>query len=222
MKISNFFFSLICIVLFNPKSFAQKKHYLGISAGVSYQNQDWDYPASVNRETQFRTGLYLGLNNHSVFNKYLSWNSHIGYLQRGMREEWLVTSESNPTGNGETEWVDSRFDYLSSNMSIQVTWPYSPKFQVSLFAGPRFDAYIGYESEIDYGTIENNGINTYLFGAVYGLNQEFIFEKFKLRFELTAQPDFTKFASIENDQLGNTTVRNRGAVASLSFLYQLK
>lgn len=212
---------VLFLALISTLAQGQLFHNVGIKSGVSIANQE-----RTNKSNNFRykpdyhTGLYVGLYTEVFRKKVFSLALDLGYMQKGYQDDFAITDEFNPEGTGETKTVVSRFDFLSLSPTAKFRLQ-KKHFATYLFAGPRFDYYLGYYTNDQYDS-EPSDINAMTFGVSYGIGLEYLCDRLVFSVESQHQPDLTKLidspASINNSGLN---VINRAFAVTLGIKYIL-
>lgn len=200
---------------------AQFIHSTGIKGGVSISNQNWEYGNSMERNTDYRVGYYAGISAEMLRSKFFSLTADIGYIQKGMQEEWMITNENNPEGTGETRTMDSRFDYLSFSPAAKFFYPFGD-FAPYLVAGPRMDYYLGDKSDLGSPSTADE-FNNLTLGLSYGIGAEYQLNNIILLLEVQHQPDFTRFIDIDPSATNvGVSASNTALVVNLGIKYSLE
>ncbi|AEV32304.1 hypothetical protein Oweho_1304 [Owenweeksia hongkongensis DSM 17368] len=200
---------------------AQIFNTVGVKSGVSVANQDWNYKSNFKGlESEFRTGLYIGITTEILKAKYFSLIADLGYIQKGMQFDVELTSESNPDGTGEMKTIDNRYDFISFQPVAKFRLP-AKHIEPYLFAGPRTDFYVGFSTNDEFG-IELDDVPPVTFGASYGIGLDYTFSDVIITLEAQHQPDFTYLYNTKpSPQNGGLSIQNQAFLITLGVKYVL-
>ncbi|MEJ2545518.1 MAG: porin family protein [Calditrichaceae bacterium] len=96
--------------------------------------------------------------------------TEIGYTQKGMEDNFAVTSTGNPEGTGEFKTVTNRVDYLNLSLALKANYT-MPIVTPYLYAGPRIDFLI--MTDVDKGfKIVYDEYEKVVYGLKIGLGTE--------------------------------------------------
>jgi len=133
-------FTLMLIVLtLSSATHSQVLRGYGIKAGVTVADQDWHYPFNwdPDNRTGFNAGVFAEFLNHPFF----SVVTELNYVQKGMMQEVLITTEEYPEGTKYMTW-ENRIDYLNVSALAKLRLNYGI-VKPYLLAGPKIDFEIG-------------------------------------------------------------------------------
>jgi len=154
---------LIVLFVFQETN-AQILRDVGIKTGISISKQNWTYKSGeMTLEKDYRTGLNFALNLEWFNNDYITLITDIGYIQKGFKEEIMMTSIDNPE-SGPLKTFKTRFDYLYFSPQLKIRKEFN-KIIPYVFFGPRIDYQLSYKSDFDLSAIEKD-FEEIIFGLI--------------------------------------------------------
>jgi hypothetical protein len=170
MKRSIFLFLLCLFVIsFTYQSQAQLIKGYGLKIGLTSADQKLKY-SSFTGDTKRRIGFNVGGYVEWLDIPFFSVLTEVEYVQRGMGQEFTITTEDSPEGIGK-KTLYTRLDYISIPVLAKATLP-GTIISPYIVAGPRLDILLGYKSDENafndlYGKFKKN-----IFGGTVGLGAE--------------------------------------------------
>jgi len=176
---------------------------LGFKVGGTSANQTWTYsnPFFENSNLKSRLGIDVALFLNAFKSKGICLLLEMHYLQKGFKEQFLVSSEESPDGTGEFFELKPRIDYLSFPIlaKLQLPMHLSPYIVV----GPRIDVRLGQKAD-GYQAVYDH-LNRLDLGASIGMGVETPeLLSFNFLVEFRYSPSFTDV--FESDTL---TLKNK-------------
>ncbi|SFT53063.1 Outer membrane protein beta-barrel domain-containing protein [Lishizhenia tianjinensis] len=202
--------TLLAILSLPLFGFSQR---LNVNAGTSFSKIDYqrlygDY--FVTDYEQYFMGVNLGFQLDYLEKEHFYLSSSLNYLQKGGTKEYVFPSQT------EEKLESSRlnFNYLSLNTVINYKLSFLPfeKLNPVVFAGPRVDYLMGYNSSLD---LDINA-NDLMFGINAGLALRYDFQKFSLGWNAHFLHSFNNLADINYEP-----PHNWHKIKDLSFSTQL-
>ncbi len=213
--------TIIIALVFNMGIRSQIIKDIGIKSGLSLSQQTWSAKSiDFERKKDYRMGLNFALNLEWFDNKYFTLITDIGYIQKGCKEEIMITSESSPE-TGPLKTYDTRFDYIYFSPQIKVRKEFK-RIIPYIFVGPRIDYQLSYKSDFNLSVIEND-FEEIIFGLNYGLGIEYTIKKFGIDVQFTNFYDFTDIMnSYSTPDSGGLIIRNNAYTVNIGIKYYLK
>ncbi len=212
---------VLILALISTLAQGQFFHNVGIKSGVSIANQDWRIKRwGSDIEKDYRTGLYAGISSEMLRKNFFSIGLDLSYIQKGSQDEWELTDEFNPEGNGEIIIIDERYDFISFYPTAKFRLQ-KKNLAPYLFAGPRLDYYAGYNSSWELNS-EPPEIKAITFGLSYGIGLDYVLKNLIFSIEAQHQPDLTRLINTPTSasNLG-LAVRNMAFVGTVGIKYIL-
>lgn len=130
---------------------AQLIRSYGVKSGIARAAQDWTYSRSslaygLTVFDKSRMGLCIGGYVEWFNLPFISIISEIDYVQKGARDEFVVTTAENPDGTGQLKTVTPRIDYLSMPLTGKLRLE-TAALTFYAFGGPRIDFVVGRNEE---------------------------------------------------------------------------
>lgn len=208
---------ILALFFFSISSYAQVINTIGIKSGMAITNQNEEL-GGYRMNSTIRTGFYGGISLEMFKSRYFSFTTDLGYIQKGKKDQWEISTPDQPEGTGKFKTMDHRFDFLTLTPAAKFRKSWG-KFAPYIFAGPRLDYYLGYKSETDYSQLKTND---FIFGLSYGLGLEYTCHQLIFSLEGTHQPDFTRFVNQNaSDKTMDHTILNRAFLFTLGLKYKL-
>ena len=213
--------TLLIVSFILQKTNAQILRDVGIKTGISISKQNWTYN-SIDKvlKKDYRIGLNIALNFEWFNNDYVTLITDIGYIQKGFKEEIMMTTVDNPE-SGPLKTFDTRFDYMYFSPQLKIRKEFND-FIPYVFAGPRIDYQLFYKSDFELSVIEKD-FEKIIFGLNYGLGIAYRIKGIGISLEFTNFYDFTNIMNTQPTQ--NTTglkIRNNAFTINLGIHYYLK
>lgn len=212
--------NLLAIFIFHNTN-AQIIKDIGVKSGISLSSQNWIYNGTdIELKRDYRTGLNFAVNLEWFDNDYFTLITDIGYIQKGFKEEIMMTTPDNPD-SGPLKTFDTRFDYLFFSPQLKVRKEIN-RIIPYVFVGPRIDYQLSYNSDFNLAVIEND-FEDIIFGLNYGLGIEYMLNGLGLNVEFTNFYDFTDVMNIEpaEDNPG-LKINNNAFTINIGIKYYLK
>lgn len=108
---SKYIFLLVFVI--QATSFSQAIRTVGVKVGAVSASQTWHYASIPDLDTERRWGIDFGVYAEWLNMPVFSFSTEVHYVQKGMKESLLITTEQNPDGTGEYLTRSPRVDYLS-------------------------------------------------------------------------------------------------------------
>jgi len=189
---------LISMFLLNSIVSAQLVRGYGVKLGATIANQNWEYDNSlgVNFDPENRTGFNIGGFCEFLNFPLISLVTEINYVQKGMKEEIVFTSESSPESQGTVLW-DTRIDYLNLSILNKIRINYII-LNPYLIVGPKMDIELNQvRSKLNASVVEDE-FNTIRFGLKLGIGTEINILPVTLLAEIIYDADFNELFENEN------------------------
>jgi hypothetical protein len=141
---------------------AQLIRSYGIKAGAVIAGQDWKYSSlGFTIADKMRWGFDIGCFVEWLDISTVSIVSELHYVQKGFKDEIIVTTAASPEGVG-TKELTPRIDYLSIPILVKLRMDL-PSFSPYILGGPRYDILIttkpeGYDVVLNYLRKSDMGI----------------------------------------------------------------
>ncbi len=120
---------------------AQLISSLGIKAGSSISNQEWNYTQDDNSDYDNMQGLSLRIFADMFKFSFFEMETELGYSSKGFEVNMPVTTVESPMGTGETISFTNELDYIS--LSALAKFTHSMEiFSPYLIIGPQFNLLI--------------------------------------------------------------------------------
>ncbi len=215
------FLTFLIILFIIQKTNAQVIRSVGIKSGISLSKQTWTYKIIDKKlKKDNRIGLNLALNFEWFNNDYFTLITDIGYIQKGCKEEIMMTTVDNPE-SGPLKTFDTRFDYLYFSPQLKFRKEFA-RIVPYVFVGPRIDYQLSYKSDFDYSVIENN-FEKIILGLNYGLGVEYLIKGIGLNVEFHHFYDFTDIMNTDQTQTNTGgKIKNNALTINLGIKYYLK
>lgn len=204
---------LTFLFILNNQSNAQLIRTFGIKAGVTQASQEWNYSGIGSGSKIYdkaRTGLDVGGYIEWFNLPLISMITEMHYMQKGAREEFIITTAENPEGTGEMWSHKPRIDYLSIPLLLKIRLK-TPNITFYGVGGPKVDFLIG-RDEYATGAVFSEMKSTEV-GITAGAGFDFsIISSYKLGAEIRYSYSFQDAYSEPN-----LTVRNKSIEFLLTF-----
>ena len=175
--------SVICLFLccFLLTSEAQLVKAYGVKAGAVTAGQDWKYSGfSSSIANNMRWGIDIGGYIEWLNIPVVSIVSELHYVQKGFKDEFIMTSQTGPDPIGTYE-VTPRIDYLSIPILVKLRMDL-PSFSLYIIVGPRYDIMLSSDADFfgptftksDMGITAGGGLESTLIpGMIIGLEFQY-------------------------------------------------
>jgi hypothetical protein len=181
----------------------------GVKAGVAAATQDWDYGGAGSLpEWGVRWGINAGAFVEFLNHPWFTLQAEARYVQKGLSEEFVVTSAEGPEGLGKMT-LSPRVDYLvfplmaKGRLELGGVAPY-------IIAGPSLNVLLGY-SGAEFETVLKD-FKRVEFGGTAGLGCEIALQgSVRMLAEVRYSPSFTD--AYESDTPSPVTLRVRNSAA---------
>jgi Outer membrane protein beta-barrel domain len=207
-KVKNKFF-LIAIVLFIFSSVtnAQLIFSYGLKVGMANASQSWNYSGPLSDLEVFdksRIGLDIGIYSEWFNFPVISILTELHYIQKGCKDEFVVTTMDNPDGIGETRTSTPRIDYISVPILAKIRYNTKPITFYGI-VGPRLDILIG-KNSYAMGAVFDDLKKTD-FGGTFGIGLELLLKNTyhigsEFRYSFSSQTIFSnQWLNVKNKSL---------------------
>ncbi len=170
----------------------------GVKAGINFSTQEYDYNVPIKRDANYRAGLDLGIFREWTGLPFVGLLTELHYVQKGMKEEFLVLTIEDPSGTKEE--FSSRVDYLTFCVLPKLDLPFGTAgTSFYLAAGPRLDIKLGHET--DYNGPIYDEFRSWDLGADVAAGFSFMRFLVESRFSY----NFTDSDKLESLDVKNTT-----------------
>ncbi len=213
------FVSLVLLVFASASlTQAQFVKSIGLKGGAAWAKQEWKYK-NVNEvdDPQYRARIHAGLELEMFRHPWLGMLAGAGIAQKGNQIEVEITHAGQPEGTGEFKTFRSTFNYAYLELLLKVHREFGPVTPF-VFAGPRLDYMISYDSDLSLETIEDE-MSDALFGLSYGVGVEYNFGRIGLAAVFTHQYDFSYVYDKEPETFGLESIRNKAYFLDLAIKY---
>ena len=135
-------------------AYSQPIKNIGLKAGLAFTNQAWKYSfMDSDLPTKTRLGLDIGIAVEWLKDSPVTIMTELHFVQKGMKDELIVTTEQYPNGTGQTIAKQPRVDYLSIPLMAKYTLRFNT-IAICAVAGLRYDLFVssageGFELVID-------------------------------------------------------------------------
>jgi len=189
---------ILILFTFISNSQAQLIRGFGVKIGATIANEDWDYSyLPTDFEPDNRWGLNLGVFTEFLNIPYFSLVTELNYVQKGMTEEFPVTTTTNPDGTGEYITWDTRVDYLNLSALGKFRLDLS-RFIPYILLGPKIDFEINQENSLDWTNVVEENFNEVMYGFKIGIGSEVELGTFNLFAEILYDYNFNELYENEN------------------------
>jgi hypothetical protein len=169
---------------------------LGVKAGISSSNQDWNYSGNYNdiEGTNFK-GFYFGIFVEGLNYNFFSSILECSYVRKGFYTNFKPSFVSQD-GEGyiETDFLNNKFDYISFTYFVKLRYENNIIVPYVLF-GPRIDIQMNESIEFDLHSDQFKQ-TTWGFSLGGGLLYNKI-ENIELFIEVTGSPDISNLYKSE-------------------------
>ncbi len=212
---------LLIIILLPQENEAQILRNVGIKTGISISKQNWtDKSSEVTLDKDYRTGLNFALNLEWFNNEYITLITDIGYVQKGFKEDIMMTSIDNPE-SGPLKTFKTRFDYLYFSPQLKIRKEFNNIIPY-IFFGPGIDYQLSYKSDFDMSAIEKD-FEEIIFGLNYGLGITYRINKIGISLEFANLYDLTDIINTQPTQNSSgLKIKNNAFIIDLGINYYLK
>jgi len=162
------FFGVVAVILVvNSSSPGQIVRSHGVKIGVCSATQSWEVNSKTTQGTHYRWGVDVGAFVEWFQLPVFSFSSEIHYIQKGLKYDIPVTSESDPNGTGEFIVVTPTLNYLSLPLLGKFRLDL-PQAEVFLLLGPRFDFVLNRDGDEVFDS-QINQFDSFEFGGEIGI-----------------------------------------------------
>ncbi|MGA9295100.1 MAG: outer membrane beta-barrel protein, partial [Ignavibacteriaceae bacterium] len=170
-------------------------------------SQSWNYSGPLSNQEIFdksRIGLDLGIYSEWFNFPVISILTEIHYIQKGCKDEFVVTTMDNPDGIGETRTSTPRIDYISIPILAKIQ--YNTK-SITFYGivGPRLDILIGKNSDAMGAVFDD--LKKTDFGGTFGIGFELLLKNTyhiggEFRYSFSSQTIFSnQWLNVKNKSL---------------------
>ena len=192
-----------------------------IESGISLSKQTWTYKSIDHTlKKDNRIGLNLSVKLEWFNYDYLTLITDMGYIQKGCKEEIMMTTPDNPE-SGPLKTFDTRFDYFYFSPQLKIRKEFN-RIIPYIYAGPRIDYQLSYNSDFDLSNIETD-FEKIILGVNYGIGIEYSLKGIGINFRFTNFYDFTDIMNTEPAQnYSGMIIKNNAFTFNLGIKYYLK
>ena len=167
---------IFALIMFVSTSQAQIIRGYGLKVGTTISNQDWEYSNSsglsgLSFDSNSRVGINFGIFTEFLNVPFISIVTEVNYLQKGMKKDIPVTTNSQPDGTGEFITWDTKVSYINISAlgKLRIN---TGLFTPYILLGPKIDFEINKSNSIGSLNVVEENFNKNRFGLKVGIGTE--------------------------------------------------
>ena len=193
---------IFALIMFVSTSQAQIIRGYGLKVGTTISNQDWEYSNSsglsgLSFDSNSRVGINFGIFTELLNVPFISIVTEVNYLQKGMKKDIPVTTNSQPDGTGEFITWDTKVSYINISAlgKLRIN---TGLFTPYILLGPKIDFEINKSNSIGSLNVVEENFNKNRFGLKVGIGTEINLSAFSFLAEFLYDADFNELYENQN------------------------